>query len=318
MAELNKVTCGGLLKGNTGVPACYMDLSVINGIILTPIGYTITKTEIASTLLSKLQTSTLATRANRIYPVLNFVDIKDNTEQPTYQTFGFGRKVLSKEGKYSFEASYLDGGLCLSNQLRNFNSIKWAAFLVDSNGVLIGTKVGDNLMAIPLNMFYAFPYGIATSSQVSSYKLNIEIEPKYLNEEIGFVQTKNEFDIFDNVKGLLNLVITKTTTLASGKIEIMVTNSCGGDNIYDVYSTNLANITAWVVKNATTKNTITITAVTAVPANKTIELTLDTADTDYPAVASKLTIELAQPSILAASPILMVGYEGVNVLTETV
>ena len=39
MAELNKVTCGGLLKGNTGVPACYMDLSVINGIILTPIGY---------------------------------------------------------------------------------------------------------------------------------------------------------------------------------------------------------------------------------------------------------------------------------------
>ena len=80
MAELNKVTCGGLLKGNTGVPACYMDLSVINGIILTPIGYTLTKAEIASTLLSKLQTSTLATRANRIYPVLNFVDIKDNTD----------------------------------------------------------------------------------------------------------------------------------------------------------------------------------------------------------------------------------------------
>ena len=38
MAELNKVTCGGLLKGNTGVPACYMDLSVINGII--PVSYT--------------------------------------------------------------------------------------------------------------------------------------------------------------------------------------------------------------------------------------------------------------------------------------
>lgn len=318
MAELNKVTCGGLLKGNTGVPACYMDLSVINGIILTPIGYTLTKTEIASTLLSKLQTSTLATRANRIYPVLNFVDIKDNTEQPSYQTLGFGRKVLLKEGKYSFEASYLDGGLCLSNQLRNFNSIKWAAFLVDSNGVLIGTKVGDNLMAIPLNLFYAFPYGIATSSQAASYKLNIEIEPKYLNEEIGFVQTKSDFDIFDTVKGLLNLVITATTTLAAGKIEIMVTNSCGGDNIYDVYGTNLSNITAWISKNATTKNGITITAATAVPANKTIELTLDTADADYPAFASKLTIELNTAAILAAAPILMVGYEGANILTQTV
>ena len=318
MAELNKVTCGGLLKGNTGVPACYMDLSVINGIILTPIGYTLTKAEIASTLLSKLQTSTLATRANRIYPVLNFVDIKDNTEQPSYQTLGFGRKVLLKEGKYSFEASYLDGGLCLSNQLRNFNPIKWAAFLVDSNGVLIGTKVGDNLMAIPLNLFYAFPYGIATSSEPASYKLNIEIEPKYLNEEIGFVQTKGEFDIFDTVKGLLNLVITETTTLAAGKIEIMVTNSCGGDNIYDVYGTNLANITAWISKNATTKNGITITAATPVPANKTIELTLDTADLDYPAVASKLTIELNTAAILAAAPILMVGYEGANILTQTV
>lgn len=318
MAELNKVTCGGLLKGNTGVPQCYMDLAPINGIILTPIGYTLTKAEIASTLLSKLQTSTLATRANRIYPVLNFVDIKDNTEQPSYQTLGFGRKVLLKEGKYSFEASYLDGGLCLSNQLRNFNYTKWAAFLVDANGVLVGTKVGDNIMAIPLNLFYASPYGIATSSQAASYKLNIEIEPKYLNEEIGFVQTKGEFDIFDSVKGLLNLVITKTTTLTAGKIEIMVTNSCGGDNIYDVYGTNLANITAWVAKNATTKNGITITAAVTVPANKTIELTLDTADTDYPAVASKLTIELNTAAILAAAPILMVGYEGANILTETV
>jgi hypothetical protein len=213
MAELNKVTCGGLLKGNTGVPQCYMDLAPINGIILTPIGYTLTKAEIASTLLSKLQTSTLAARANRIYPVLNFVDIKDNTEQPSYQTLGFGRKVLLKEGKYSFEASYLDGGLCLSNQLRNFNYTKWAAFLVDANGVLVGTKVGDNIMAIPLNLFYASPYGIATSSQAASYKLNIEIEPKYLNEEIGFVQTKGEFDIFDSVKGLLNLVIKTAVPL---------------------------------------------------------------------------------------------------------
>jgi len=318
MAELNKVTCGGLLKGNTGVPQCYMDLAPINGIILTPIGYTLTKAEIASTLLSKLQTSTLATRANRIYPVLNFVDIKDNTEQPSYQTLGFGRKVLLKEGKYSFEASYLDGGLCLSNQLRNFNYTKWAAFLVDANGVLVGTKVGDNIMAIPLNLFYASPYGIATSSQAASYKLNIEIEPKYLNEEIGFVQTKGEFDIFDSVKGLLNLVIKTAVPLTGGKVEIMVTNSCGGDNIYDVYGSNLANITAWVAKNATTKNGITITAAVAVPANKTIELTLDTADTDYPAVASKLTIELNTAAILAATPILMVGYEGANILTETV
>lgn len=318
MAELNKVTCGGLLKGNTGVPQCYMDLAPINGIILTPIGYTLTKAEIASTLLSKLQTSTLATRANRIYPVLNFVDIKDNTEQPSYQTLGFGRKVLLKEGKYSFEASYLDGGLCLSNQLRNFNYTKWAAFLVDANGVLVGTKVGDNIMAIPLNLFYASPYGIATSSQAASYKLNIEIEPKYLNEEIGFVQTKGEFDIFDSVKGLLNLVIKTAVALTGGKVEIMVINSCGGDNIYDVYGTNLANITAWVAKNATTKNGITITAAVTVPANKTIELTLDTADTDYPAVASKLTIELNTAAILAAAPILMVGYEGANILTETV
>ena len=93
---------------------------------------------------------------------------------------------------------------------------------------------------------------------------------------------------------------------------------CGGDNIYDVYGTNLANITAWISKNATKKNGITITAATAVPANKTIELTLDTADPDYPAVASKLTIELNTAAILAAAPILMVGYEGANILTQTV
>jgi hypothetical protein len=319
MAEVNKVSCGTLLKGNTGIPTCYLDLKLLVGMILTPVGFKLTKSQIDTQLLTTLQAATLAGRTTRIYPIINFEEVKDNTEQPVYQTYGSGRKVLTIEGKYAFEVTYLDGGLCLHNQLRSFNPYKWSAFFVDSDGILVGTKVGDDVMAIPLNLYYASPYTIATTSTAASYKLNVELDPKYLNEEIGFIDTKVEnFDIQNEVKGLLNLVIKDTTTLTSGKVEIQTTLSCGGDNIYDTYSTNLAHTGAWIVKNATTKAAIVITSVAAVPANKTIELTIDTTDTHYPATGSKLTIELAQPAVLAATPILMVGYDGTKILTLTV
>lgn len=319
MAEVNKVSCGTLLRGNTGIPNCYLDLKLFTGMILTPVGFILTKTQINSQLLATLQAATLAARTSRIYPILKLEDVTDSTEQPVYQTYGSGRKVLVREGKYSFEASYVDGGLCLSNQLRNFNASKWGAFFVDSNAIIAGTKVGDDVMAIPLNLFYNQPFTIATTSTAALYKLNVELDPKYLNEEIGFIDTKlDNFDIFDEVKGLLNLVIKDTTALMGGKVEIQTTLSCGGDNIYDLFSTNLAHTGVWVVKNATTKAAITVTSVAAVPANKTIELTLDTTDTDYPATGAKLTIELAQPAVLAATPILMVGFDGANILTLTV
>lgn len=319
MAEVNKVSCGTLLKGNTGISACYLDLKLIVGMILAPVGFKLTKAEINSTLLARLQEATLDIRTKRIYPIINFEEVTDNTEQPVYQTFGNGRKVLTREGKYSFEVTYLNGGLCLHNQLRSFNPYKWAAFFVDSDGILVGTKVGDDVMAIPLNLYYAAPYNIATTSTAAFYKLNIELDPKYLNEEIGFIDTKRDnFDIQNEVKGLLNLVIKDTTTLMGGKVEIQTTYSCGGDNIYDLFSTNLANTTAWIVKNATTKAAITVTSVAPVSANKTIELTLNALDTDYPATGATLTIELAQPAVLAATPILMVGFDGANILTLTV
>lgn len=316
MPELNKIVCGDNSKGNTGIPDCPFDPALLEGIILTPQGFKITKTQITSTLLATLKAATHAARGARIFPILNFEDIEDKTEEPTYETFGYGTKKLVKENPYDFDITYLDGALCLSNQLRLFNTKKWSAFFVNNQGVLMGIKSADDLLAIPLETFFAKAVKIATGSTSSRFMFNVQFEKKYLNEQIGFVQT--DFDIFDEVKGLLNVLLVQVTALASGKVTVQVVTSCGSQNLYDLYSTNLTQVSAWVVKNATTGNAITVTSVATNPTASAFELTLNTSDTDYPTSGNKLTIELSAPAVLSASPINMSGYENVNLLTETV
>lgn len=319
MATLNQITCGAQASGNTGIPDCFADPKLIKGMILTPVGFKIAAATIASGLLASLQTSVHAARASRIYPLLNFEALlNDSTEDPTRQSFGYGRSVMVREGNYSLQFQYLDGGLCLHKQLRNFNGSKWGAFLVDAEGTIIGTKSGDDLMAIPLDEFYAEPWRMASGSEQARYTLMMQFKPGYINEDIGFVQTKGEFDIFDDVKGLLNLKLTAVNALTAGAVKVKVEESCGGENIYDVHSGQLDEVSAWVAKNKVTGAAITITSVTPDATLKAFGLQLNASDTDYPTSDQDLTIELAAPSVLKAEPISLEGYEGANVLTLTV
>lgn len=319
MANLNQITCGAQTSGNTGVPSCFADPKLIKGMILAPVGFKISAAAIASTLLSTLQAATHAARASRIYPLLNFESLlNDSTEDPTRQTFGYGRSVMVREGNYSWQFQFIDGGLCLHKQLRNFNGSKWGAFFVDADGMLIGTKSGNDLMAIPLDEFYAEPWRPGSGSEQARYTVMVQFKPNHINEDIGFVDTKAEFDIFDDVKGLLNLKLEVVTALAAGAVKVKVVESCGGENIYDLYNGSLDEVSAWVVKNKATGGLITVTSVTPDANLKAFGLALTTGDTDYPTTGQDLTIELAAPSVLKAAPISMSGYEGANVLTQTV
>jgi hypothetical protein len=320
MGEINKTSCAIIGGGNTGIPACFANPSKLIGVILVSKNFVLTKAQVATTLLTTLLEATHAARSLRIYPLINFEELSnDATEDPSRQTLGYGRSVMIREGNYSWQYRYLDGGLCLHNQLRLFNNKKWAALFVDSDGLLIGTKSGtEDMKGIPLEEFYAEPWRPSNgSSEEARYTIMVQFKPEFINEKIAFVETQAEFDIVAEVKGLLNLKLESYASLNAGLVKVKVSEVCGGENLYDLYENSLDKTAAYVIKNKETGASIPVTSITKDASNKGFAIQLTTADANYPAVGGKLTIELAAPSVLKAAPVSMAGYEGSNVLEFT-
>jgi hypothetical protein len=312
MATLNKITCGTTEGGNTGLGDCpYLPKHIV-GAIIGPQTFKLLASEIASGMQAALKTATHAAKAARIYPIPNLKAMPaDNTEAPTKQTLGYGDQIPIREGKYQPTFQHVDGGICLHKNLRKFNGSKLGAFFIDADGVLLGYKNGNDLQMIPLTNFYAQPMKLSNGSEVAALLLDFQFKPEYLNELIGFVETRDEFNI-DDIAGLQDVVLSVQTALnGTGEVDIKVVTSCGGVDMYDLYKANLSQITAWTPKNKITGNAITVSAIVANDATKSWTVNMDDTDPDYPLITAIINMQLAAPSVLKAAPISLEGFESV-------
>lgn len=302
--ELNLIKCAsGESTFNTGVSDCPYIPGYIVGAILATSKISLAPANFltAEALYTFLETAAQAPRASRIYPIAALKGLEaDNTEAPTEFTFGYGDQETIREGKINWSYRYQDGGLCLHNNLRKLNGTKVYAFFIDNNGVVIGTRNGENMDAIPLTKFFAPPFGVSNGSEPSKFLVNLSFDPKYINENIAFLDPDGEVD-FMELKGLLNVKLT--SKLVAGDAVTTAKVSCGGTDLYDLYAYELAEITAWKAKGANGA-AIVISAVVKDDVQKA--WVISTA-ADF--VAGDI-IELAAPSVLSEAPISVSGYEG--------
>lgn len=296
MAGLNRIICGQA-GANTGTGACVLTLGGVVGGFLVPSSFALSASDLASetALLAALNTARLAPKASRIYPLPAIVTPTDNSEENVEQTFGYGGIATVREGKYNWMFQYVEGGICVSNALRKFNSQKNYIILFDQYGTLFGMKSGTSMKGIPLEMFWADKWKINSGSEIMGTSFRVVFDAKYVNDMIGFMKT-SDIDL-SSVKGLYNVAL-KNGVRALGVLKLTATYGCGGDDLYDLFSAEIANVAAWVVTNTTTGAIIDITSV-AVDANiKGWTVTVDTADPDYSATIGQLTVSLAAPSVL--------------------
>lgn len=294
---LNTLNCAGGV-GNTGIPKCALDPALIKGGFLVPPNFELTAANLATTdaLEAALAAAILAAPALRIYPLPPFEAITDSSEDVTIQTLGYGAPVTIREGKNNWIFQYLSGGVCLNNQLRKFNKSGYRVIFIDDSGVIMGTKnsTGDGIVGIPLVDYYAYPWKVNDGSNTTAYRLKFVFDPKYINELINFVQDENALLL----QGLQNVALTKVSR-ALGVMKITAKVGCGGDNLHDLYATELASVGLWTAKNALTNAVITITAVADDTVNNGWTITVDTADPDY--TTGAILVSLAAPSVLAAA-----------------
>lgn len=98
---------------------------------------------------------------------------------------------------------------------------------------------------------------------------------------------------------------------AAGSYDVTVKTEATQTNLYDLFPTQLASASKWIVTNTTTGGVITVSGVTAGSSTqKFFKIALNTGDADYPEAGGKVSITLATPSVLQAAGI--DGYEAIE------
>lgn len=316
MEGLNKIFCGSDVK-NTGICECFFDPALIDGAIFVPLKKVFTEAELADlSIQTTLETAARTIKADRIYPLGPFEAITDNTEDPTRQTFGYGTVKTVREGKYNWLFQFINGGLNLSNALRSFNGLtgKYGWLLKESKNTLIGTSKKDvngnwGMAAITLADYYARPWRPSDGTNVTNYGVEVSFDPIYINEKIAFKRVNIDSYLLSEFTGLEDIKLTLVAAVEGGTtIEVSAETDCGSTDVYDLYSEEMAQALAWLLKDVAGEEQ-TISGVVANDDTKTWTITRSegtNADGD--------TLELAAPSVLSAAPINVVGYES-NKLT---
>lgn len=289
---LNQFNCTSSF-GNTGIGKCSLIPAYIVGMFLVPNNLVITEANAANLQTFLEDKAKDSNKNNRIYPVHNFVGMTDNSEEAVSETTGYGFAVPLRDGNYSWTFRFIQGGICLLKELQKFNHQNLSALFIDANGVVYGRNTATGLAGVPLISFYANKWTISDSSTVANFGVTVTFDPKHLNQDLGFVKDDN-FNASD-VVGLQSVNISPTGSQSATIINVSVAAACGGEDLFDLYQSELADGTVWNVADSTTGAAATISSVAANSATKSFAITVSAARTNPSLVSLKdvATLEAA-------------------------
>lgn len=303
MAVIHQINCTTGRK-NVGFGSCVFDIGAIAGCFLFDSPTVLNRSQMAD-LQNTLQTMSYQDiKATRCYPIHNFLNPQDNTEDITIETFSDGTKAFVRDGTYDWTFQITAGAFCLLQALRthNGNSSTYAIFY-DKKKQIIGYNNSGEFAAIPIMVFNAAGWKMNTGSNVTKYLIRFIFATNYVNEDAEYSQA--DFPL-TNIQGLQDIKLqVNGWNHTTGVAGVTVMTECGGANLYDTYNAQLV-LALWKASNAGTGSDIAITGVTPIPGSKTFNVALNTSDPDYPS-SNAINLTLAAPSALSSGGI--PGYE---------
>lgn len=264
--------------GNTGIGRCALIPSYIVGMIIVPNNFLITEANSVNLQTFMDDAAKNPSKPNRIFPIHNFVGLTDNSEDVVTESLGYGYTVPIRDGNYSWTFRFIQGGVCLLKALQSYNGSNVTVLFYDSNGVVYGRNTANGLMGVPLISFFAGKWTLTDSTTVATFAVTVTFEPKYLNQDLGFI--KDEAFTASDVIGLQDVNINAVGAQTATILSVSATAACGGENLFDLYSDELADGALWDVRNGSTGAALTVTSVAANAVNKTFTITLSAARTN--------------------------------------
>lgn len=286
---LNTINCTDGSQGNTGVPKCGKKIGKFSGLIVTDASKTYDKTALA-TFIANLQADVLVTGNNRIFPLLNIIDLPtNNTAETAYNTTGYGFIDKGKEGIPDFSFKYQDFGVSYYKKLRKLNGTGKRAFVDDKdNKILWGKKnsAGD-FVGFKLSLLDFQPVKIGTGSDSNEYMVRTVFgSASDLTDDITYFDygSLGIDSLGDEISGLYDVLLDENTP-SSGQVDMLPIVELTGDYLAETFGTELLEVGAWSCINALGVSI----APTAASITNGISLTL---------AAGTYTISLVNPTAL--------------------
>lgn len=202
---------------NTGRPNCVPFQSVTSTLILTPLTANDgTKNSInLSTPIpvwSDLVNETDPSR--RWFPLPKFENVELPKADSQFEEANSGRMVFLRQGKRSFSGELWseDSTPEFLGKLRKSRCVDFGVYIVDVNGNLIGSKVGDQLFPIPVdNASFDPKLMFATDSTTQKIMVAFDFD-RLFDESTMKMITPNESGInFNDLDGLIDVLLTINT-----------------------------------------------------------------------------------------------------------
>lgn len=248
---------------NTGRPNCVPIQSVTSSLIMVPLydnDGALNGIDLTASLPNWASLINQADSSKRWYPLPAFENVELPKADSLFEEANSGRKVFLRQGKRSFLGQLWeeDSSPQLLAKLQNNRCVDFGVYIVDINGNLVGSKVGDFLYPIPVdNPSFDPKYMFATDSTASKIEVGFDFD-RLFDEGTMYMITSDEAINFTTLKGLLDVnFLDQSSTLTSFYAKIALDY---GTALNPIVVRGLG-VTDFVVTNETNATSITVTSV---------------------------------------------------------
>ena len=264
---------------NTGRPGCVPLQSVTSKLIMVPLmanDGTLNGIDLTTTLPTWSSLINQLDASKRWFPLPAFENVEMPKADSQFEEANSGRMAFLRQGKRSFTGELWgdDSTPTMLGKLNAGRCVQFGVYIVDVNGALIGSKVGNYLYPIPVDEQSFDPkWMVATDSTVQKIMVGFDFD-RLFDDSTMYMITATEAGInFNSLSGLIDINVIN---------DVITTTTLTFDAVLD-YGTALNPIKAqglvsgdFTLTNTTTTLAVSVTAVENTPGNYTLTYTAQT------------------------------------------
>ena len=256
---------------NTGRPNCLPLQSVTSKLIWVPLqdkDGNLNGIDLTTALPTWLDLVNEQDETKRWFPLPSFENVELPKADSVFEEANSGRMAFIRQGKRSFagELWAYDATPQFLGKLASGRCVEFGAYIVDINGSLVGSKVGDVLYPIPVDNQSVNPtFMFATDSAVQKIMLAFDFARAF-DESTMWMITASEAIDFNTLEGLLDVNMAIDTQVTGVSVTIDATFDYG--TALNPLNFKGATLGDFALYNNDTQSTTAITGVSEIQDGK--------------------------------------------------
>jgi hypothetical protein len=164
-----------------------------------------------------------ADSSKRWFPLQGFENVELPKADTIFEEANSGRMVFIRQGKRSFAGELWNETPTFYGKLSNNRCVDFGVYIVDVNGNLIGSKIGDGLYPIPVdNQSFNPTYMFATDTTTSKVMVAFDFDRLFDESTMYMITPTEAGQNFNDLNGLLDVNFNNSVVTAGQLVAELV------------------------------------------------------------------------------------------------